>query len=450
MEASSSTPAATTFTGLRVLDDGLHSVPTVVHLEIDGVAGPELTLRRQGRPDATTGVVEMRADPVTVTGRTVRVVVDQVRPATSLTWLNQSRFTLPVGITQVDLSGAFPTPAPSPAVLATCRSDLLEVGGTAVPLRVEGDLAGIERGGLAALAACDPAGVTLGKGDTDLVATDGRTTGIDLDQLLLSSPATGSTAPTNPSATRAAATGITVRRTGRLTYDVRLAEGATGGWLLLGQSYNDGWHLTSAGGDLGAPTLVNGFANGWYLDPAKVPAGTLRLEWTPQRTVWIALALSGVGLLLCLWLAFRSRPVPVDSRREERTTPVAVGLFDSYGEPAPWRVVIGVTLGATAVAAALVDPVWWAAVVGVLTTVALRSRKGWPAIRWTVAILLGLMAAYVVLRQWRNGYVTDFDWPTHFELVAPLGMTAYLLLGVDALVEAIRAGWRRKTGLDDP
>lgn len=456
LEATSAAPIQTTFTGLRVLDDGLHSVPTVVHLEVDGVAGPRLSLHRAGRTDTTSGVVELRTDPVAVTGSRVRVVVDEVRPTTSLTWLNRSRFTLPVGIAQVDLGGAFLTPASSPTALAACRSDLLEVGGAAVPLHLTGDLAEIERGGLASVTSCEPDPVSLAAGDSDLVAADGRSTGIDLDQLLLSSPAAGAPSP-SPGADRGdaaaappAGTGITVRRTARLAYDVRLAEGARGGWLLLGQSYNDGWHLTAGGRDLGPPTLVNGFANGWYLDPAKVPAGTLRLEWTPQRVVWIALGLSGIGLLLCLWFALRGRVLPADDRRDQTAVPEAVGLFDSYGDPASWRTTVAFTVAAAAVTAALVNPAWWAGVAAVLTAVALRTRRGWPVLRWSVAALLGLMAAYVVLRQWRNGFVTDFDWPRHFEAVSPLGMTAYVLLGVDTAVEVVRAGWRRRTGLDDP
>lgn len=449
VEASAAAPVQTTFTGLRVLDDGRHSVPTVVHLEVDGVAGPRLSLHRHGRTDTTSGVVELRTDPVAVTGSRVRVVVDEVRPTTSLTWLNRSRFTLPVGIAQVELGGAFPTPAPSPTALAACRSDLLTIGGTAVPVHLAGDLAEIERGGLAALASCDPTPVNLAHGDTDLVAADGRTTGIDLDQLLLSSPAT-TTTPASVAPAAPADTGITVRRTARLTYDVRLAKGATGGWLLLGQSYNDGWRLTAGGRDLGPPTLVNGFANGWYLDPAKVPAGALRLEWTPQRVVWIALALSGIGLLLCLWFAFRGRTEPVSDQGGQHVVPMAVGLLDSYGDPASWRVTAAFTLAGAAVTAALVNPAWWAAVVALLTVAALRTRRGWPALRWSVALLLGVMAAYVVLRQWRSGFVTDFDWPRHFEAVGPLGMTAYVLLGIDTAVEVVRAGWRRGTGLDDP
>ena len=58
----------------------------------------------------------------------------------------------------------------------------------------------------------------------------------------------------------------------------------------MGQSFNPGWHLTTSDGtDLGPSTLVNGFANGWRIDPAKVgPDATFVVEWTPQRTVWIA------------------------------------------------------------------------------------------------------------------------------------------------------------------
>jgi len=61
--------------------------------------------------------------------------------------------------------------------------------------------------------------------------------------------------------------------------------------------------------DLGAPQLIDSFANGWPVTQADLAAVggasfVVHLTWTPQRKVWIALALSGATLLLCLVLGF--------------------------------------------------------------------------------------------------------------------------------------------------
>ncbi len=41
-------------------------------------------------------------------------------------------------------------------------------------------------------------------------------------------------------------------------------------WMVLGQSTNAGWHaITSTGKDLGAPQVIDGYANGWLVTPSK-------------------------------------------------------------------------------------------------------------------------------------------------------------------------------------
>jgi hypothetical protein len=47
--------------------------------------------------------------------------------------------------------------------------------------------------------------------------------------------------------------------------------------------------------------LINGYANAWKVTPTK-SSFTATMNWAPQRTVWIALAVSTVGLLACLVL----------------------------------------------------------------------------------------------------------------------------------------------------
>ena len=96
--------------------------------------------------------------------------------------------------------------------------------------------------------------------------------------------------------------------------------------LVLGQSVNAGWQAVATPGpgasagshavDLGTPQLVDGFANGWPVtaDDLHALGGsnfTVELTWTPQRTVWAALFVSGLTLVLCLVLGF----LPVRARR---------------------------------------------------------------------------------------------------------------------------------------
>ena len=73
---------------------------------------------------------------------------------------------------------------------------------------------------------------------------------------------------------------------------------------------------------LGPPQLVDGFANGWLIDPAKYGAdATVSLQWTPQNWVWVALAVSGAAMLACLAILVVvgiQRRFRIDQRRHPR------------------------------------------------------------------------------------------------------------------------------------
>ncbi len=74
-------------------------------------------------------------------------------------------------------------------------------------------------------------------------------------------------------------------RPGRTSVDVTVPKADDAFWLVLGQSYNQGWHATADGRDLGPPTLVNGYANGWE-GSRRHRHRAARAEWTPQQVVW--------------------------------------------------------------------------------------------------------------------------------------------------------------------
>jgi hypothetical protein len=82
---------------------------------------------------------------------------------------------------------------------------------------------------------------------------------------------------------------------GRYT-GVRLATQPTG-WLVLGESFNRGWRASCDGRDLGAPSVIDGYANGWPLHRACRAAS---FEFAPGAVVgWGYWA----SVLACLVLA---------------------------------------------------------------------------------------------------------------------------------------------------
>jgi arabinofuranan 3-O-arabinosyltransferase len=88
-------------------------------------------------------------------------------------------------------------------------------------------------------------------------------------------------------------------------------------WLVLGQSFSEGWEASCDGRSLGEPRPVNGYANGW-----RAPAGCREVEFSfgPQDGVRVAYLISGIVSLLLLvllavgWLRSRHEaPEPASS-----------------------------------------------------------------------------------------------------------------------------------------
>jgi arabinofuranan 3-O-arabinosyltransferase len=160
------------------------------------------------------------------------------------------------------------------------------------------------------------------------------------------------------------------------SYHLRVRTDGTPFWLVLGESHNKGWQATADGHSLGSPVLVNGFANGWTVRPGKAGTIDVVLRWTPQRTVWIGLAVSVLAVLACLVLVF--------VRRRSVATESGPGLLDPPVETSPFRYEyaagsLGAMAGAaviTAVATALVSRWWIGVLVGAAVLLAPRLARG--------------------------------------------------------------------------
>jgi hypothetical protein len=211
-------------------------------------------------------------------------------------------------------------------------------------------------------------------------------------------------------------------------------------WLVLGESNSAGWKATVAGEDAGGSTLVDGYANGWLVVPTASDFD-VTLEWVPQRPVWIALAISGVTLLLCLVLAlWRRRPsgedraasAEIDGALQLANPLVAVGAAPGR------RALIVATLSAGLVAAVLAR--WWVGVIVALCVVVvlLRPRLR-PLLTLGAPACVAVTALYVLVQQHRYRYPYDFFWVEHFSAVTNLAWLGVLLLAADALVELVRS-----------
>jgi len=162
-------------------------------------------------------------------------------------------------------------------------------------------------------------------------------------------------------------------------------------WLVLGQSHSDGWEASVSQGTVGASQVVNGYANGFLVRPDHAGTVAVHLDWTPQKLVWIGLAVSALFVISCVVLLFRARrrraaeadPPLDDAPRllwlralwQERVHPPAAG----------WPLTISGALGAGAVVAFVARP--W---MGVVCALAVLGATVWaPGI-----VVIDLAAAF--------------------------------------------------------
>lgn len=452
---------------LQVASDGRHSVPTRMHLTVDGAEPIPFDIppiADQPDVDSTTKVTIPLPHPVT--GSTLRFTIDDVRKVSTLEWYSDGTTVMPVSIAEIGVPGLH-LDKPGANFDSGCVDNVLSVDGKAVSMQVKGTTDdALDKQAMPAVP-CGPdaaSGVAIRQGDHVLRTGIGRDApvGIDLDRLALrSGPGGGALTPVRQPAGRsdtATAAHLTVTGTGRVSSSatIDVSQNAKPFWLIMGQSWNSGWHATVNGNDLGAPTLINGYANGWYVDPTVVGTGTLTvsIDWAPQRVVWVAIAISIVATLavMVLLLVRRAKPRRRRELEAERERP-ELPTFDRFGVPDTRRVTrrtATIVASCFALFVALNVPTEWGfpllAIPGGLALWFALQRprtRGWLAL--TAATALGLAGAYIFVWQRRYRYNPNFVWPTLFSRVNILGVVAILLLGAEAVRDIL--GRPREAGV---
>ena len=426
---------------LAVVADGRHSVPTAVR--ITNRAGEERSAELPVVEDADRpgAVAEAPVSFAPITGDDFTVTFTGVRHILTTDYFSVSPVALPIAIVELGAPGVELVTEGNDAIDTGCRDDLLTIDGEPFPIRVTGEHDVAATRGELDVAACGD--LALDAGVHTLRAQPGRTTGIDLDRVVMPSDAGGAPGAIEPLATvpsppvEGGRPALEVTDLGRTAVHAEVHDAEVPFWFVLGESYNDGWTLEVNGRDLGQGELVNGYANGWQVDPQGSEELRITARWTPQTVVVAALAASGAVFAACLVIIFVTR--------RGATIPLADAPLPVLGPPWNGRAASGGILVAGAVVPALVAAALIRPWTGVLVGAAAVAILLWPRLRFVFALvpagLLALCAMFIALQQYRVEYPPFFEWPTFFDRVHVVGWLAVVFLATGAWIEVLRR-WR--------
>ena len=291
-----------------------------------------------------TGALPVAADGTVNLGQTVRaralkltVLAAAFAPGTTAA----QRQTRAVGIGAIAVPGLTAARIPQSGRLeAPCGTIAITVNGRRIPMAPVGTVSQLDAGQPLPARACaagrpgvSPA-VTIGAGVAHVSSLPGP---FSVDTLRLRSPA--------PHRAAAPVSGGTVLSSGRLSpSDVSGVRVTLRGrsWIVLGESWDQGWRATCDGRALGAPQVIDGYANGW-----QAPAGcrNVALHFGPQSGIDKSYEASSVAAALMLALlafgairrpALGTAPQPAPAEAAEtvenpgdgrgRPLPLAIGL----------------------------------------------------------------------------------------------------------------------------
>ena len=432
---------------LQIVADGHHSVPTELTITPDGDASKAVKIPLPDIADqvGAGATVSVPVDFPAVTGQVLHVGISKVRLEQVKDWYSDSQVPTPVAIAELGIPGVR-MPQPNATFDSGCRNDLVAVDGQPVPVRVTGSTAAaLDRQGLAVHACGPDPVVTMGAGEHVLTTGLGHVLGLNIDQLAMASDRGGAAvavsalaaAPTTPGPA------VTVTHRGRVSYDATVDHAEAPFWLALAQSWSDGWKASVNGKALPAPQVIDGYGNGWLINPAVYGTGPLEfhMEFAPQKIVWIAIAASALAVLACValvvWGRSRRDAHARVNRPDEPIQPALTLPLGAGGGVASVRTTVVVT-ALVAGFVALTTPLHgWGlpvAVVGVsaVSVVALRWRRGRGLAAVTSVVVLSLTYAYIVISQYRHHHVADFLWPQRFTKANLPALVAVLLLVVEA------------------
>jgi arabinofuranan 3-O-arabinosyltransferase len=378
---------------LHVRDDRFHSVPQ--RISVMDASNVQHSLSLTGESGVLTAPLDSSIQfPIR------SLTIDEVRSRTFRNYFTKEPRELPVAIIEIDLG--IDNPKRLPFLEAQCRTDLLELNDTPVALRVVGNDSLFDTTQTFKVEACQD--ITLQPGENYIRTAKGLDSGLDLDQLILTTNSTLETATFSPM------TVISQERT-RLTAQIDID---TPRIISFGQSINRGWKATlrtpKGSVDLGEPFVVQGYANGWLVPES----GELILEWDPQRFVKGSLVVSMLSAAGLIVLALR--------RLRKGNPPSTMGHAFSGQAPSPLAVIA--TIGLVIAFAGILP-----AIIAVLFLFIPRRLS-----LYAIGALVVFIAGVIIVKQFQYDYTPMLDWPLRFVNLTPFTWTAVALACINPLL----------------
>jgi arabinofuranan 3-O-arabinosyltransferase len=254
------------------------ATPVAVRLKTASGATPALPVRSDGRVRT----------PLPVRGRRFRLEIVKWSPSRAAA----------VGIASLRAPGLPPaSPTAEERFESGCGALQVRAGrGVAAPLRVRGTREALAAGRPLRADGCGRS-LDLSAGPT-VVETSSALFRPAL--LRLRSPA-----PDGPRALRGGGRVLDAGNRGLGSYEDVKVDLDGPAWLVLGESFNVGWKATCDGEDLGEPRPIDGFANGWRVEPG---CTDVEVKYGPSTQARWSYAISGVACLLMLGLLLLGCP----------------------------------------------------------------------------------------------------------------------------------------------
>jgi arabinofuranan 3-O-arabinosyltransferase len=467
---------------LQLVADGRHSIPTAITVSTSS-GSRRVTLPHigtgKGRPQGSVTPVLVQFPALT--GSNVRITIDATDPVHFLDYVSGKENTEAVGLAEAGIPdvAAQTTPAQIPT---RCWSNLLQIDGKPIDIAISGTSAtGLSNGGLSITGCGNSAkGIRLSAGTHILTTSPYSTVGLNVDSLTLASAAGGAPLPLTstgliPASPVPVAQSPSVKVLSQNRSGMKVSVSGDGKpfWLVLGESQSRGWVATTQSGvALASSTLIDGYANGWYV-PGTAATGTtvVNIEWQPQRVVNGAILASSGALAASLGLVLlppglvagrlarrRSRKGKakgkVNGAAAEADVPMAQATataiatdtdmqprlsnpFRSGGLRPAWYWAAGIAVLGGLVAAAIVAPLAGLAVGAVLLLGLLVDRSRVVLVLGALG-LITLTGVVMARGQFLHRFVPDINWPAHFPVANSFTWLAICLLAADAVVVAVR------------
>lgn len=283
----------------------------------------------------------------------------------------------PIGLVEVSSDAWQARPLPT-TIDTGCRRDVVAIDGSPIPVRIRASVADVLDGRAIPVSFCEPRTLTLAPGRHLLASTAGTASAWTLETAVLRSIDRSDHGVASPVSLAS----------GRGRRQVSGIDCPRSCWLELPDGWNTGW--TGSDTPERSPLASASGRNLWQVDG---DLGTLSVSWSPQRIMWVGLAVT-LGSLVAL-LVWSGRAGPLTPRTGRPRKP-------------PSR--LAVVVATLVIGSLAIDPLWG---LGMAILVVLTGRR--PRLVITAGLVLVSMAMlFLVAQQIRTGVLPGFAWPDVF------------------------------------